>query len=361
MNVLFLVKGKDPYVTQQAQIELAAGLQKKCNLCLMGNITEELKVHLKKLNVRYIHAFPTKSIDKEYIAKFKNILEEYKIDIVHFVDGKSSRNGLIALKKFPKTKAITYFGSVSLHWYDPSSYLTYLNPRIDAIIGNSNFVYNHVKKQLFGKNKQKAVRIFKGYNPDWFTDAKPFDYTTLGIPEDSIVVCSVGNHRKIKGTKYFLESSNYLKTDKGVHYILIGHNTDTPSFQKIVANSKISKNIHILGSRTDVISLLKGADMFVQTSLSEGFGRAISEAMSVGKPVIMTNAGGCTELIDENSGIVVPLRDVKAIGGAISKLTNNDELRVQMGNNAKERISNVYHINRTIDETFALYKKLLNE
>ena len=44
----------------------------------------------------------------------------------------------------------------------------------------------------------------------------------------------------------------------------------------------------------------------MQTSLEEGFGRAISEAMSVGKPIVMTDAGGCTELIDEHSGIIVP-------------------------------------------------------
>jgi len=268
---------------------------------------------------------------------------------------------LIVLKKLPKIKAVIYFGSVSLHWHDPSAYFTYLSPRIDAIIGNSNFVYNHVKKQLFGKNKRKAIRIFKGYSTDWFNDVTPFDYTTLGIPKDAIIVCSIGNHRKIKGTKYFLQSSNYLDTQKEVHYILIGDNTDAPHLSKIKDQSKIAGNIHVLGRRNDVPELLAGSNMYVQSSLSEGFGRAISEAMSLGKPIIMTDAGGCTELIDENSGIIVPLKDYKAIGKAISKLTNDDQLRLEMGEKAKERIDTVYTIERTVTETLGLYKKLLHE
>ena len=83
--------------------------------------------------------------------------------------------------------------------------------------------------------------------------------------------------------------------------------------------------------------------------------------MSVGKPIVMTNAGGCTELIDENSGIITPIKDPEAIGKAISSLVNNDELRKKMGENGRKRIENVYHINETVNDTLKLYKRLLNE
>ena len=81
-------------------------------------------------------------------------------------------NGLPVIKN-SSIKSVIYFGSASLHWYDPSSYLTYLNSNIDAIICNSQFVYEHVKNQLFGKRKEKVVRIYKGYNPDWFVNHPP--------------------------------------------------------------------------------------------------------------------------------------------------------------------------------------------
>lgn len=359
MNVLFVIKGNEPYVSQQAQIELAVGLQKQgVNIVLSGNFSEEVTSFLKVLPLKTEKVFPSKSIDKKYTEDFDTLLNKHQIDLVHFVDGKSARNGIPAIKN-KNVKSVIYFGSTSLHWYDPTSYFTYLSPHIDAIIGNSNFVYSHVKKQLFGKKKVKAVRIFKGYNPDWFVNSKSKDLSEFGIEKDAIVVCLVGNHRKVKGTKYFLESSHHLSTEKKVHYLLIGDETDNEFFQNMKNKSPLKDRIHLLGRRNDVVSILKSVDIYVQTSLEEGFGRAISEAMSVGKPIVMTNAGGCTELIDKNSGIIVPLRDSKAIGEAISKLVNDDALRIEMGKNAKERIKTVYHIDRTIEDTLNLYQKLL--
>ncbi|AUC14819.1 hypothetical protein BTO06_06545 [Tenacibaculum sp. SZ-18] len=363
MNVLFVLGGGN-LNTQIAQVALFLGLKEKgVNIHLIGPIADDVREFItsQNKNATFLNLHPKKKIDSEYQEAFSKFISEKNIQLVHFISGKAARSGLIALRKHPKVKSVIYFGSVSLHWYDPSSYLTYLHPKIDAIIGNSNFVYNHVKNQLFGKHKNKAVRIFKGYSSEWFAEVNPFDYTKIGIPKEATVVCSIGNHRKVKGTKYFLESSKYLKSDQEIHYVLIGENTDAPHLDSIRNNSKISNRIHVLGKRNDVPDLLAGCDMYVQTSLSEGFGRAISEAMSIGKPVIMTNAGGCTELINENSGIVVPLKDSKAIGEAISKLANEKELCKQMGINAKNRILNIYSIKRTVNETLDLYKKLLSE
>lgn len=361
MNVLFVIKGDEPYVSQQAQIELAVGLQEKdVNILLTGNFSEEVLSHLKNLPLHYKKVFPKKTFDKKYTEQFQNLLKEHNIDLVHFVDGTSARNGIPALKN-SKVKSVIYFGSASLHWYDPSSYLTYLSPHLDAIIGNSDYVYNHVKAQLFGKNKEKAVRIFKGYNPEWFVNVEAKDLSEFGIPKKAITVCLVGNHRKVKGTKYFIESSHHLKTDKEIHYILIGDQTDSSTFQKMKTSSPLKDNIHLLGRRNDVVSILKSIDIYAQTSLEEGFGRSISEAMSVGKPIVMTDAGGCTELIDENSGFIVPIKDSKAIGEKISELVNNESLRIEMGENAKNRIQTVFSVQNTIKDTYSLYKRLLSK
>ncbi len=268
MNALFVIRATGSFSTQQAQLELFYGLQKKgLNIFLLGELSENVISFLNDKNLPYYNIYPNSKIDRNYIKEFQKIIEKHTINIVHFVDGKASRSGLIALKKYPTIKITTYYGSVSLHWYDPSAYLTYLHPRINAIIGNSNYVYTHIKKQLFGKSKQKVVRIFKGYNPDWFKDILPLNFESIGIPKDVIIVCSVGNHRKIKGTNFFLESSNFLETKKEVHYVLIGHNTDASHLTKIAKNSKITDRIHFLGSKTNVIFLIKNADIYAQTSI----------------------------------------------------------------------------------------------
>lgn len=361
MKILFVIKGNESYVSQQAQIELVVGLHKQgIDILLIGNLSIEVEQYLKELKIKHRKFFPTKRIDYTYRNNFRELIEKQQIELVHFVDGKSARSGLMAIKN-TSIKSVIYFGSGSLHWYDPSSYLTYLNSTLDAIICNSQFVYNHVTKQLFKKNKYKSVKIYKGYAPKWFEKIPKKNLNELGVPKDAIVVCLVGNHRKIKGTKYFLKSSNHLETSKNVHYLLIGEKTNKPYFKKIKEQSVISNKIHLLGHRTDIISILKSIDIYVQTSLEEGFGRAISEAMCVGKPVVMTDAGGCTELIDETCGIITPTKDSKAIGSAISTLINDDKLRIKMGIHAKKRIEREYHIDDTIDRTMKLYRRLLNK
>lgn len=360
MNVLVTINCKGPFSVYRAQIEMICLLQNKgINIKVIGFYDTKVKDFFDKKGINNSNTFPKATIDKHYIHDVKNIIVNENIDILHVLDGKSLRNCVLAVKK-EKVKLITYFGSASLYWHDLSSYLTYLNPRVDKIICNSIYVFDHVKKQLFKKNKNKAIKIYKGYDPNWFESVTPFDYSSMGISKNSMVVTLAGTNTKNKRITDFIKSSKFLSTKKEVHYIIIGKFTENKNLEKFKNESPIKNNIHILGLRTDAVSLIKGSDIYVQTSLSEGFGRAISEAMSVGKPIIMTDAGGCTELIDKSCGIITPTKNPSAVGSAISSLVNNDKLRIEMGSNAKKRMKKVYHINDTAEDTFQLYKQLLN-
>ena len=360
MNVLVTINCKGPFSVYRAQIEMICLLQnKRVDIKVIGFFDSQIKEFFDTKGVKNSNIFPKTTIDKQYINDVKNIIVNDNIDILHILDGKSLRNCVLAVKK-ENIKLITYFGSASLYWHDLSSYLTYLNPRVDKIICNSIYVFNHVKKQLFRKHKNKVIKIYKGYDPSWFESINPFNYSSLGISKNCMIITLAGTNTKNKRITDFIESSKFLTTEKEVHYIIIGKYTKNYGLEKYKNKSPMKNNIHLLGLRPDAISLIKGSDIYVQTSLSEGFGRAISEAMSVGKPIIMTNAGGCTELIDETCGIITPIKNSLAIGKAISSLVNNDELRHQMGINAKKRIKKVYHIHDTVEDTFKLYNQILN-
>jgi len=359
MKVISIGAYKGSTNSYRAQFKLLIGLKKRgVDITVMSHFSNEILNYFQKANVPVIEDYPATKVDLEYVKRVRKIIVENNYNIVHVYSGIITRNVVIATKGLP-VKVIAYMGSVSLHWHDPSAYLTYLSSRNDKIICNSNYVFEHVRKQLFGKRKQKAVRIYKGYSPDWFSTVEAYDYKSIGINKNAIIVCMAATYLKVKGVQFFIESSYYLETTKEVHYVLLGGNCDNKEILNLVEKSPIKNNIHVLGHREDVISLIKGADIYAQTSLKEGFGRAISEAMCVGKPIIMTNAGGCTELIDEKSGIIVPVKNSKAIGGAISKLVEDNGLRSDMGIAAKERIETVYNIDKTIKETNDLYDSLM--
>ncbi len=360
MNVLFTIRGETPYTSLQAQIELMLGIQKQgASVFIIGLVLPEVEAKIREIGLSFSRLHPKKGIDKSYITALKEIVDKEKIDLIYCWDTAPLRNAIIAFKKHP-VKLVVYYGSLSLHWHDPSAYLTVLNKRVDRIICNSQHVFDHVKKQLIGKQKQKVRKVYKGYNPDWFKDDPVFDYTALKIPKSAIVVCLIGNHRKVKGIQYFLKSSYHLTSKREIHYVIIGDNTDDKELYALASKSPIANRIHLLGRRSDVISLLKGCDIYTQTSIKEGFGRAVSEALCVGKPIVMTNSGGGTELIDNSCGIVTPIKNPKAIAQAISTLSDDDKLRKSMSENAKKRIEETFHVSKTIENTFLIYQELLN-
>tara|TARA_B100000809_G_scaffold43630_1_gene37866 strand:+ start:34876 stop:35970 length:1095 start_codon:yes stop_codon:yes gene_type:complete len=361
MNILSTGYYKENITYSIAQFELMIGLKKKgINIIIVAKFSEEILKKFKMANIHCIEDFPDSKIDFKYIERMKQYIDTYEIDIIHAFRGIILRNMVIAVKKSP-VKLIAYMGSTSLHWHDPSAYFTYLSKRVDKIICISKSIQQHVKNQLFGKKKEKAIKIVKGYNPNWFNEITPYDYSELGINRNTKIICLAANYLKVKGIEYYIKSTYYIDKNIDAHFILLGDMRDNKTVPKLIENSPLKDKIHALGSRTDIISFLKGADVYVQTSNNEGLGRAIIEAMCCEKPIIMTNAGGCTELIDKSSGIIVPRKNPKAIAEAIVKLVNDEKLRKSMGQNALSRIENHIHVDNTIEQTIDLYKTLYKQ
>jgi glycosyltransferase involved in cell wall biosynthesis len=90
--------------------------------------------------------------------------------------------------------------------------------------------------------------------------------------------------------------------------------------------------LRLLGYRTDVDALLRGADLFVLPSHREGMPRAIIEAMMTGLPVVATRIRGAREIVaDGTTGLLVPVRDEAALAAALARLVNDAPLRQAMG------------------------------
>ncbi|WP_206070104.1 glycosyltransferase family 4 protein [Nodosilinea sp. P-1105] len=103
--------------------------------------------------------------------------------------------------------------------------------------------------------------------------------------------------------------------------------------------------------------LLADADVFVLPSYNEGLPMALLEAMSWSLPVITTPVGGIPEVIShEENGYLVNPGDIESLTAALSNFINDAELRIRLGLNAKESISDL-DITAYASKLFALYSK----
>jgi len=292
--------------------------------------------------------------------RLRQILLEGCFDILHFTYGKAATIGLLAGSGL-NLKIVGYYGSLSLHWYDPSAWFAFLNPRIDKIICPSNAVRAHIKKQLNANRRNRIVRIYRGYDPSWFDNVEPVTRESMGVSPDDFLICTVGNLRKVKGIKYLIKAVEHLPHDIPLKILLVGSGTDSPEIRRLTEATGRPECFLLQGHVPVSPSYIVSCDLYIQPSLSEGLGRAISEAMCLAKPVIVTDGGGAKEFFEDgNNGFVVRRGSHEAITDAIKECYDNRKILHLVGLKARESMLNKFNHRHMVNMTYDLYQELIN-
>lgn len=300
------------------------------------------------------------------IRRIRNLLNQRHYDILYCFNNKAVANTLPAAKG-KNCHIITYRGIVgNLSFFSPASWTTHLNPRVRRIICVCNAIRDHLlAMRVLGMriSEEKVVTIYKGHDLEWYQD-KPADLRAeFNIPENAFVVCFAGRNRSRKGIQYLLEAAHYLPAEAQIHFLLLGRLTDDKSLQKSIAQCPRPYLIHLAGFRNDAPSIFAACDTFIMPSTErEGLSRAVIEAMGYSTPPIVTAVGGLSELVvNGKSGLVIPPMNSRAIGEAILRLYENHEEKKHMGENARERIRDTFNIDRTVEQTRAVFENLINK
>jgi len=285
-----------------------------------------------------------------------------RYDILHVFSNRPLESGIAAVRGLP-VKLIAYRGIVgNVSFFSPISWLRFLNPRIDRIICVCNAIRDYfltMRPAFLRMPAQRPVTIYKGHSLDWYT-AAPADLSPLGIPAGAFVAVCVANYRPRKGIEVLVDALAELPHDWPVHLLLVGQ-MDAPRLQARIAASPVRERIHVAGHRRDAPALIAACNVFVLPSVKrEGLARSLIEAMAYAVAPVVTDCGGSPELvIDGESGIVVPIRDAVAIARALSRLYETPALREKLGTAARARIGTHFRIERTIEQTLALYRELV--
>ena len=320
----------------------------------------QLADEFREVGINVIDFHPEKKFDRKEITKIRDFVTEEKIDILHLFNSISTVNGIIAAKKLP-VKVVLYRGyGGNIKWYDPTSYLKYLNPRVDKIVCNAKGIEEYIQGQLFF-DKSKTITINKGHNVEWYSSYKPIEIRKeLGIPADSFLFVNVANNRKMKGIPYLLEAFNSIPEDLPVHLLLVGKNMDTKENLEILKANENKSKVHFLGFRRDAINITASCDAFVLSSImGESITKAVVEAMALAVPPIITDIPGNRELaIHNESGLVVPAKNHEHLKDAMVQMYRDVDLRKRLGDGAKKRIENELSYKTTISKMKALYEDL---
>lgn len=181
----------------------------------------------------------------------------------------------------------------------------------------------------------------------------------LGLDPRFPVVGTIGRLSKQKAPQDFVKAAlRVLQQMPNVQFIMVGDGPLRDEIEKLIGGES---RIQILGYRDDVPELLQLFDVFVLSSWWEGLGRALTEAMAAGLPVVATNVNGVPELVIEGqTGFLVPPQRPQALADRIIYLLRNPDVAKQLGQNAYRKVVPAFDANFMVQRISSLYQELLD-
>ncbi|GGQ93626.1 glycosyltransferase [Kitasatospora griseola] len=174
----------------------------------------------------------------------------------------------------------------------------------------------------------------------------------LGLPEDALVIGTVGNLTAKKDQASLLTAFALLRrTRPDARLVLVGAGPLEARLRELAGDGVL-----FAGSRGDVPALLPGWDVFCLSSRQEGLPVALMEAMTTGLPSVVTRVGGMPEVLDDGvEGRLVPPGDPAELAAALGGLAADPGLRERMGAAARERSKafDVAGAQRAIERVYA--------
>ncbi len=174
-----------------------------------------------------------------------------------------------------------------------------------------------------------------------------FDVVTrqnIGLNISDTYLISIGRLVRRKGYDYLLHAlAEINKPD--LKLIILGEGPEKENLEKLIKENGLENRVIMPGfvSENKKFQYLNCSDIYVLSSVHEGFGIVLQEAMQVGLPIVSTNYGGQVDIVKENeNGILVKNRSAAALAQGISRLISNRELMNRMRQNNIKKVKEFY-------------------
>jgi L-malate glycosyltransferase len=185
--------------------------------------------------------------------------------------------------------------------------------------------------------------------------------TEFNLNSDEKVVINVAHLAGHKGQQYLVRAiPRVVKKIPTARFFIVGRGELLGELKALAASLGITHELIFTGFRSDVGAFYKLADLFVMSSVQEGLGTAVLDALAGGKAVVATDCGGIPEIIrdGETGRLVEPANPEALADGIVDMLTRTDAAKA-MAENGRAMVQNCFSIEVMADNNIEVYKKVL--
>jgi len=225
-----------------------------------------------------------------------------------------------------------------------------------SIISVSSGLAEQIGKYFGVKDKVRVIR--NGVNLKLIETKAKAKVEHPYFNDDTPTIVSVGRLDSQKGFSFLIDALALLNKKMRVRLIIVGDGQLKDVLMNKINNMHLEEYISLTGQKENPYPFIAAADLYVQSSIYEGFGNTMIEAATLGKPIVSTNYPfGANEIVNHGeTGLLVPVGDEKAMASAIEQVLKNDEMRNKMGKNAEKKAQNF-----TLEIMVSKYEKLFRE
>lgn len=190
-------------------------------------------------------------------------------------------------------------------------------------------------------------------------DVALFDETS---DKNNPIIISMGRLQKVKGFSYLIKAFREVKNEIPAKLVILGNGEMKNELEKLALELDISDNVIFPGFQLNPYRFIARSNLFVLSSLYEGFPNSLLEAMACGIPVVSTNcSSGPKEIINNGeSGLLVPPKDVQAMANSILQVLTNRKLSLNLTESGLKRVKD-FAVKRIIKKYEQLFLSILEE
>jgi L-malate glycosyltransferase len=302
---------------------------------------------------------PRNAVDLSAAWRLSRILREACPDVIHAQDAHAASMAALALSfgaPSPRPRLVVS-RRVDFH-LQRHSFSRWVYRQVDGFITASGAIRDILVRD--GIPPERIVVVHDGIDVQRIAGIPPRRlHEELWLPHGAPVLVNVAALVDHKGQKHLVEAMTHVRRAlPDAHAVIFGEGDLRGALERQVRELHLDKHVLLPGFRQDVLSLAKTADLFVMSSLTEGLGSTLLDAMAMGLAVVGTRTGGIPEaVVDGETGVLVPPGNAKALAEAIVRLLKDEPLRRRMGDAGRQRVAAHFDVSHLVSGTLAAYRR----
>jgi glycosyltransferase involved in cell wall biosynthesis len=302
---------------------------------------------------------PMNEVDLATAWRFSRIVRKWSPAIVHAHDPHAVAMAALALSfgsSSPQPKIVAS-RRVDFH-LQAHAFSQWKYRQVDGFIAASNAIRDILVQDKIPSGRIQVVH--DGIDVEKIENREAIDiHAEYWLPHGVPVIVNVGALVGHKGQKHLVDAMPIvLREVPDAHLVIFGEGELRAPLERQVKHLGLEKRVLLPGFREDVLSLVKSADVFVMSSVTEGLGSAVLDAMAMRLAVVGTHAGGIPEaVVPGETGELVEPGEPKALAAAIVKLLKNQDLRRAYGESGYARVRDLFGVDRLVEGTLSAYQR----